>query len=821
MKKWALSVLGLFLIVGYQNFTPKTPEEEKWFQKKKGVGISLWAEKDPTNQNDDLYAQSAYQRLKLLNGQWYYTWSVRPLKYANINDNFFPMIWSYSDTYKMPLSQNPLKMENQLEGIKAALLQDNLLQYERLLLFNEPEHHSNPVTVLSPSDAANLINTHWASIEKLANIIVPPVMATTPLGNSTGSKWTDEFLELVPFSKFEQSGRVEGEEEKPKKRVVPLHIYIDPFNELFASSSVDFENPSRRALIQKQIVELFIGEIHAIKRKYDAALMITEFGIADWITNKADSPVQRNRIPASFIKEVYLKLLPELHRRSYVSHFALYTNHRGTDRTTESLRSNAAFKRDADYDYNGDPTTGNNLTGVGQVYRDSQLTNDCQYGEFINADDKIVEFIHEDCGRPTMFGWKGVGDADNNNGWFYNNQAKQYRRVLTKLQAGYDAVKLDGCYRDRVLDLANARITERRQDKVGCELPETADWIVESFERVIKPPNRLDSPATIVSFMGKVKHYNLASDRVGIMQFPIFELLQGGPSSALPVQRNYMQAILNFILPQAMAATFKCERSEFVWKHGRYEQACGCSNLSSDFYPVNQQGAGGRACAHRYLGPSGTSCKTSKFIRKGALYEQACGCSRLNPDFYAVPHKGANGESCSHRFLNQVALKCEKTQFHWEGAVYEQACGCSRLSAGYYRVSQKGTQGQACFHKALKPVATKALSLGFKLKSNQSLYIGDKIFLVMQNDGNLVFYRDGKAVWASATWGRCRADCLAVFQTDGNFVIYAQNGKKAVYVSQNTWKRGTQLILSSSAPYLSIADKSNTVVWTGEGKLLP
>ena len=52
-----------------------------------------------------------------------------------------------------------------------------------------------------------------------------------------------------------------------------------------------------------------------------------------------------------------------------------------------------------------------------------------------------------------------------------------------------------------------------------------------------------------------------------------------------------------------------------------------------------------------------------------------------------------------------------------------------------------------------------------------------KTFLTLQTDGNLVLYKEGKALWSSQTRGN-----VATLQKDGNFVLYLTNGSQAVAV---------------------------------------
>ncbi|WEH36437.1 hypothetical protein PZB75_25620 [Streptomyces sp. AM 4-1-1] len=77
--------------------------------------------------------------------------------------------------------------------------------------------------------------------------------------------------------------------------------------------------------------------------------------------------------------------------------------------------------------------------------------------------------------------------------------------------------------------------------------------------------------------------------------------------------------------------------------------------------------------------------------------------------------------------------------------------------------------------------------------------------LRMQEDGNFVLYKDGRAAWqAPNAWSR--GNC-AVFQEDGNFVVYDGAGK-AVWAA-GTWHKGA---------YLAVQDDGNVVVYNSSNR---
>jgi hypothetical protein len=103
------------------------------------------------------------------------------------------------------------------------------------------------------------------------------------------------------------------------------------------------------------------------------------------------------------------------------------------------------------------------------------------------------------------------------------------------------------------------------------------------------------------------------------------------------------------------------------------------------------------------------------------------------------------------------------------------------------------------------------LNPGQQLNQGQQIKLNDASF-VMQNDGNAVLYRAGRACWATATNGK--GGVSVVWQTDGNLVVYASGGR-AIWAS-NTNYAGRYLTLlfntGSSRTALVAANSSDAIV---------
>lgn len=96
---------------------------------------------------------------------------------------------------------------------------------------------------------------------------------------------------------------------------------------------------------------------------------------------------------------------------------------------------------------------------------------------------------------------------------------------------------------------------------------------------------------------------------------------------------------------------------------------------------------------------------------------------------------------------------------------------------------------------------------------NDTLYPGQSLLtpdhkyrMVLQRDGNLVIYGNGKALWASSTAGRDSAQLS--MQPDGNLVIYNKNGSAI-------WTSGTS---GNGVAVLSMQPDGNLVIYNPNGR---
>jgi hypothetical protein len=131
------------------------------------------------------------------------------------------------------------------------------------------------------------------------------------------------------------------------------------------------------------------------------------------------------------------------------------------------------------------------------------------------------------------------------------------------------------------------------------------------------------------------------------------------------------------------------------------------------------------------------------------------------------------------------------------GGAARPVVGIAGTAGGYALVDRAG---QTTFFTAGAPVTRSTLHAGERLQPGERLTSGNgRYALVMQDDGNLVEYDGGTAVWASGTFA---AGSTFEAQSDGNFVVYAPG-----HVAR--WATGT----NRAGSVLVIQDDRNVVVY--------
>lgn len=108
------------------------------------------------------------------------------------------------------------------------------------------------------------------------------------------------------------------------------------------------------------------------------------------------------------------------------------------------------------------------------------------------------------------------------------------------------------------------------------------------------------------------------------------------------------------------------------------------------------------------------------------------------------------------------------------------------------------------------------------LQSNERVELAGG-HLVFQTNGNLAFVDDlNRDLWKSNSPKDCNTpnDCKAVWQGDGNLVLY-HKGKP--YWETTTWQshvRGQTLVVSVANPHLKILNSTNNLVWSSNGGIV-
>ncbi|MBZ9714808.1 hypothetical protein [Deinococcus multiflagellatus] len=127
-------------------------------------------------------------------------------------------------------------------------------------------------------------------------------------------------------------------------------------------------------------------------------------------------------------------------------------------------------------------------------------------------------------------------------------------------------------------------------------------------------------------------------------------------------------------------------------------------------------------------------------------------------------------------------------------------------SCALYSKLFRSQAGDGC--AAVQPVVCPdELSSGATLNINeQRASCNGRNVLIMQGDGNLVLYKNGRAAWASQTWGNTAAARLTL-GGDGHLALYKSSG-------QRVWTAGTW---GHPGAYLKVQDDGNVVLYEQVG----
>ncbi|HZG06219.1 MAG TPA: hypothetical protein VE546_22050 [Streptomyces sp.] len=154
-----------------------------------------------------------------------------------------------------------------------------------------------------------------------------------------------------------------------------------------------------------------------------------------------------------------------------------------------------------------------------------------------------------------------------------------------------------------------------------------------------------------------------------------------------------------------------------------------------------------------------------------------------------------------NRFRHQLATVVVATALALGGTAVTATATAAAAPAGPAQQSKASDT-----RDGMRVLANADFPRGTTFCRNTALTSGNgRTLLRLQEDGNLVVYRDGRPVWqAPGAWSR--GNC-AVFQEDGNFVLYDAGGT-AVWHS-NTWRQGQTL---------SVQDDGNVVIYDASGR---
>lgn len=159
---------------------------------------------------------------------------------------------------------------------------------------------------------------------------------------------------------------------------------------------------------------------------------------------------------------------------------------------------------------------------------------------------------------------------------------------------------------------------------------------------------------------------------------------------------------------------------------------------------------------------------------------------------------------------NQCTGEITNTFYMQDGVIYAITClqHIQTIQAADYSASVDGVVEETGGTDKL--LGNQLLSPGQSISSPSLQYV-----LTYQDDGNLVLYQSGTAIWAINCWPTCSEGYTpawhAIMQGDGNFVVYRQDAT-TMWSSGTAGDNGAVLVLQDDGN-LVIRDQTGNALW--------